>query len=148
MQCAGGNRNAVKYCRRLQTAVVVTDCRKQCLLQMAESSGYRRQNAVVDNADSQQLVQLGVGPHLLTAVSGVDVLQGYALEERLLEFRCGRYFYVDAMDTFLPVPDVPKDFNKQLRTSAAALAATQDPRWAAGLVVLAEYAKVRRKPVQ
>jgi hypothetical protein len=56
------------------------------------------------------------------------VCQGYVLEERLLEFRCGRYFYVDGLGTFLPVPDVPKDFNKQLRSSAAALAATQDPR--------------------
>lgn len=58
----------------------------------------------------------------------VSLLQGYALEERLLEFRCIRYFYVDGVDTFLPVPDVPKDFNRQLRSSAAALAATQDPR--------------------
>jgi hypothetical protein len=55
-------------------------------------------------------------------------VQGYALEERLLEFRCGRYFYVDGLGTFLPVPDVPKDFNKQLRISASALSATQDPR--------------------
>lgn len=61
----------------------------------------------------------------LCPVSG---LQGYALEERLLEFRCGRYFYVDDLGTFLPVPDMPKDFNKQLRSSASALAATQDPR--------------------
>jgi hypothetical protein len=57
------------------------------------------------------------------------LLQGYALEERLLEFRCNRYFFVDSLDSFLPVPDVPKDFNRQLRSSAAALAATQDPRW-------------------
>jgi hypothetical protein len=56
------------------------------------------------------------------------LLQGYALDERLLEFRCNRYFYVEGVDTFLPVPDVPKDFNRQLRSSAAALAATQDPR--------------------
>lgn len=55
-------------------------------------------------------------------------MQGYALEERLLEFRCGRYFYVDGLSAFLPVPDVPKDFNKQLRISASALSATQDPR--------------------
>jgi hypothetical protein len=56
------------------------------------------------------------------------LLQGFALEERLLELRCNRYVYVDSLGTFLLVPDVPKDFNKQLRSSAAALAATQDPR--------------------
>jgi hypothetical protein len=103
----------------------------------------------MDQADSKQLVQLGIDltcQQLL--MGGVGVLQGYALEERLLEFRCGRYFYVDAIPTFLPVPDVPKDYNKQLRTSAAALAATHDPRWAAGSIVLWEYAKVRRKQVQ
>lgn len=55
-------------------------------------------------------------------------LQGYALEKRLLEFMCSRYFYVDSLDTFLPVPDVPKGFTGQLRSSATALTAAQDPR--------------------
>lgn len=59
-------------------------------------------------------------------------LQGFALEERLLELRCSRYFYVASLDTFLPVPDTPKDFNKQLKVSAAALAATDDPRYGVG----------------
>jgi hypothetical protein len=67
-----------------------------------------------------------------TITAGISCLllrvQGYTLEERLLEFRCGRYFYVDGLGTFLPVPDAPKDFNKQLRISASALSATQDPR--------------------
>lgn len=58
----------------------------------------------------------------------VCCVQGYPLEERLLELRCSRYFYVEELDTFLPVLDTPKDFNKQLKSSAGALAATKDPR--------------------
>jgi hypothetical protein len=58
-------------------------------------------------------------------------LQGYALQARLLEFRCGRYFYIESADTFLPVPDVPRGFNTQLQASASALAAAQDP-WCVG----------------
>eukprot|EP00775_Hariotina_reticulata_P010483 gene10483-10642_t len=53
---------------------------------------------------------------------------GFPLEQRLLEYRCGRYFYVEAADTFMPVPDVPVNFNAQLMNSATALAATNDPR--------------------
>jgi len=63
-------------------------------------------------------------------------LQGFALEERLLELRCSRYFYVASLDTFLPVPDTPKDFNKQLKVSAAALAATDDPRYGGGIMCI------------
>eukprot|EP00879_Flechtneria_rotunda_P018825 GHRR01019759.1.p1 GENE.GHRR01019759.1~~GHRR01019759.1.p1 ORF type:complete len:982 (+),score=342.10 GHRR01019759.1:311-3256(+) len=53
---------------------------------------------------------------------------GFPVQQRLLEFRCGRYFYVEESDTFMPVPNVPKAFNMQLQASAMRLAATQDPR--------------------
>lgn len=48
--------------------------------------------------------------------------------QRLLEFRCGRYFYADGPDTFLPVPMVPRAFNARLAASSTALSATSDPR--------------------
>lgn len=57
--------------------------------------------------------------------------QGFPLQQRLLEYRCGRYFYVESADTFMPVPEVPKTFNDQLQASATKLAATQDPRYEA-----------------
>jgi hypothetical protein len=59
-------------------------------------------------------------------------MQGFPVQQRLLEYRCGRYFYVESSDTFLPVPDVPKSFNTQLQASAVQLAASKDPRCASG----------------
>lgn len=61
-------------------------------------------------------------------------MQGFPLQQRLLEYRCARYFYVDTSDSFLPVLDVPKSFNSQLAASAARLAAANDPRSAAPCV--------------
>jgi hypothetical protein len=55
-------------------------------------------------------------------------VQGFPVQQRLLEYRCGRYFYVESSETFLPVPDVPKSFNTQLQASATLLAASKDPR--------------------
>lgn len=45
----------------------------------------------------------------------------------MVEYRCNRYFYVDASNAFLPVLDVPKGFNQQLQRSAVQLAETQNP---------------------
>lgn len=53
---------------------------------------------------------------------------GFPLQQRLLEYRCGRYFYVESADKFLPVPDVPKAFNTQLQASATRMAVSKDPR--------------------
>lgn len=38
--------------------------------------------------------------------------------DRLLEYRCGRYLYSPALNTFLPIPGVPTDFAGQLHRVA------------------------------
>ena len=41
------------------------------------------------------------------ALTPVSCWQGAQLH-RLLEYRCNRYFYVDMINTYVPVPGIPK----------------------------------------
>ncbi|KIZ00480.1 hypothetical protein MNEG_7481 [Monoraphidium neglectum] len=65
--------------------------------------------------------------------AGLRQLSEPPLERLTRGGSAARYFYVDAVGKYVPVPDVPKRFNEQLVASATQLAATQvrSSDWAA-----------------
>ncbi|GBF98967.1 hypothetical protein Rsub_11553, partial [Raphidocelis subcapitata] len=66
----------------------------------------------------------GLGGPALNGIGGGSGAARQRRPHKLLEYRCNRYFYVEEVGSFVPVPDVPKRFNEQLMTSATRLAAT------------------------
>jgi hypothetical protein len=55
-------------------------------------------------------------PDQAAGLSGLKGGDGYG---RLLEYRCGRYLYSEALNTFLPIPGLPADFDGQLHRVAS-----------------------------
>jgi cation-transporting ATPase 13A3/4/5 len=78
----------------------------------------------------------------VAAPCGCHHHQGWGTTQRLLEFRCHRYFFLDSHDTFVPVPDVPRGFTSQLQKSASAMAATSAQGAAAGRGAVATEAAI------
>jgi len=66
-----------------------------------------------------------VGPGAPVVDEGKETLLDWQNAERylMIEYRCNRYFYVDAFNTFVPVPAVAKGFAEEVQRVAHQLAA-------------------------
>lgn len=82
----------------------------------------RRELVAVQVVPAFSGVQVQAGVHVL---SEDEVVEGSAAGsphgdgfDRLLEFRCARYLYSPAEDTFLPIPGLAPDFAARLHRIA------------------------------